>query len=45
MYAAKTSPEEKINIPAKVGRSKEAHKIMKVLNIVFFINIYMPQIK
>ena len=37
MYAATLSPPEKINIPARVARSKVAHKVMMAVSVVLFI--------
>jgi len=37
MYAAMISPVDKINIPARVGRSKVAHKVMMAVSAVLFI--------
>ena len=40
MYVAKISPEEKISVATKVGRSKDAHKVKRLISSVLFIAIH-----
>jgi len=45
MKAAKSRPEEETNTPARLGRSKLAHKATKLVKVILFINTYNAQRK